>query len=128
MALGMSNYLAENLFDAMCNNTSFAVATPYIQLHTGDPGVSGTTAVAVESTRKLVSFAAAAAGAITSDADIDWTNVAGSETYTHYTMFDAAAAGNFLWSDALVSSVAVVATDDFTIPTGDVDLSFPLAA
>lgn len=128
MALGMSQYLANNLFDAIGNATNFSVTTCYIQLHTADPGGSGTTAVATENTRKSISFAAAASGLITSDADIDWTNVAGTETYSHYAVFDALTVGNFLWSDTLVSSVAVTAGDDFQIPTGDVDLAFNLAA
>ena len=127
MALGMSQYLANNVFDAICNATSFSVATPYIQLHTADPGSAGTTAVATENTRKLVSFSAAAAGVITSDAAVDWTAVAGTETYSHYSMFDAATVGNFLWSDTMTAS-GVTALDDFQIPIGDIDLAINLAA
>ena len=128
MALGMAQYLANNLFDAIGNATNFNVATPYIQLHTADPGASGTTAVATENTRKLISFAGAAGGTITSDTAITWTSVAGTETFSHYSVFDAATVGNFLWSDALVSSVAVTIGDDFSIASGDVDLAFNLAA
>ena len=127
MALGMSQYLANSVFDSICNNTSFAVATPYIQLHTADPGASGTTAIATENTRKLVSFSAAAAGVITSDAAVDWTSVAGTETYSHYSVFDAVTAGNFLWSDTMTAS-GVTALDDFQIPIGDIDLAINLAA
>ena len=128
MALGMSQYLANSLFDAIGNATSYSVTECFIQLHTADPGASGTTAIATENTRKAISFAAAASGLITSDAAIDWTSVAGTETYSHYSVFDAVSAGNFLFSDALVGSVAVTALDDFTIASGDVDLAFNLAA
>lgn len=127
MALGMSQYLANELFDAIGNNGSFAIAQVYIKLHLGDPGVAGATSPAAETDRIAASFSAAASGLMTSDADTTWLAVSGTETYTHYSAWDAAAAGNFLWSGVLTAS-PVTALDDFTIPTGDIDLAFTLAA
>jgi hypothetical protein len=127
MAVGISSYAANALFNAIGNNTSFAVATCYIQLHTADPGASGTTSVATETTRKSVSFGAAASGAIANDADITWTSIAGSQDATHFSLWDASSAGNFLGSGTITAN-AYTAGDTFTIPTGDLDLSLTVAS
>lgn len=127
MALGMSQYLANELFDAIGNNGTFAVAQVHIQLHIGDPGAAGTANPAAETDRVAVSFAVAALGVMTSDTDTTWLAVAGTETYTHYSAWDAATVGNFLWSGTLTAS-PVTALDDFTIPAGDIDLAINLAA
>jgi hypothetical protein len=127
MALGMSQYLANELFDAIGNNGSFAIIQVYIKLHLGDPGSAGTANPAGETTRQAASFATATGGTMTTDAAITWTSVSTSEQYTHYSAWDAATAGNFLWSDTL-SANAVSATEDFTIPAGDLDLAINLAA
>lgn len=127
MAVGISAFSANALFNALGNNTSFAVAQAYIQLHTADPGANGTTSVATETTRKTVSFGAAASGAISNDAAIEWTNIAGSQDATHFSLWDASSAGNFLGSGTITAN-AYTAGDTFTIPTGDLDLSLTIAS
>lgn len=127
MAEGLSSYTADKLFDAIGNNTSFAVTTAYIQLHTAAPGAAGTTAVATENTRKSISFGASSGGAISNDVAITWTNVAGSETYTHFSIWDASSSGNFLFSGAVTAS-AISSGDTFTIAIGDLDLTATVAS
>lgn len=129
MAVGYSTYTATELLDAICNNGSFAVAQAYIQLHTGDPGAAGTSNVAGNATRKAVSFGAASAGAIANDAALEWSTgeVDTSEDYTHFTLWDASSAGNFLWSGTVTAN-AVTAGDEFTIPIGDLDLAMTVAS
>jgi UDP-N-acetylglucosamine enolpyruvyl transferase len=127
MALGASSYAATAVLDAIGNNTSFVVATPYIKLHTGDPGAAGTANAATETTRKLVSFGAAAAGAISNDADITWSGIAGSQDATHFTIWDHITAGNFIMSGAITAN-AFTAGDTYVIPSGDLDLSIPIAS
>lgn len=129
MTTGLSAYAAAQLLDAMYNADAFSVASPHIKLHVGDPGAAGTSNAAVETTRKPVSFSAAASGAITNDAALTWTNVAGSEDYTHFSLWDSVgpAGGNFLQSGTIVAA-AVVAGDTFTIAIGDLDLTVPVAA
>jgi hypothetical protein len=123
----MSQYLANELFDAVCNNGSFAVAQVYIKLHLGDPGAAGTSNAAGETDRTAVSFSAAASGVITSDAPTQWVSVSNSEDYSHYSAWDHVSAGNFLWS-GLLTAAAVTAGDTFTIAAGDIDLAITLAA
>jgi len=127
MATGLSAYLANSFLNALGNATAYSVATPYIKLHVGDPGVNGTTNPAVETTRKSVSFAAANAGAISSDADITWTNIAGSEDATHFTAWDNLTAGNFLFSGTITGN-PYTAGDTYTIASGSLTASLTVAS
>jgi hypothetical protein len=127
MATGLSAYLANSFLNALGNATTYSVATPYIKLHVGDPGVNGTTNPAVETTRKSVSFAAANAGAIASDADITWTNIAGSEDATHFTAWDNLTAGNFLFSGTVTGN-PYTAGDTYTIASGSLTASLTVAS
>jgi hypothetical protein len=127
MAVGISAFAANALFDAIGNATAFSVATCYIKLHVGDPGAAGAGNAATETTRKAVSFGAAASGAIASDAAVTWTNVAGTEDFTHFSLWDASSGGNFLGSGT-ITAAAVTAGDTFTIASGDLDLSLTVAS
>jgi hypothetical protein len=127
MATGLSSYLANAFLDALGNNTSFAVTTVYVKLHTGDPGVNGTSNAATETTRKSVSFSAASSGSLSSDADITWTNIAGSQDATFFSAWDNASAGNFLFSGS-ISGNAYTAGDTYVIPSGSLTVSLTLAS
>lgn len=127
MATGISNSLANSLLDAVGNATAFSVLTPYIKLHTGDPGSAGTSNAATETTRKLVSFAAASSGSIASDADVSWTNILGSEDATHFTVWTAIVAGTFLFSGTITAN-AYVAGDTYTIASGSLTASLTVAS
>ena len=127
MATGISSYLAGAWLDALGNNTSFAVANVYVKLHVGDPGANGTSNAATETTRKAASFAAASAGSLASDADITWTNIAGSQDATHFTAWDNATTGNFLFSGTITAN-AYTAGDTFTISSGSLTVSLTLAS
>ena len=112
--MSISNYAELALLDTL-RGTSFSVAGAYLKLHTADPGEAGTTAAATEATRKLVTFSAASSGSMTSSATVEWTNVSTTETYTHWSLWDASTAGNCLWTGGLASSAAVTAGDTFQI-------------
>ena len=127
MATGISAYLANAWLDALGNATSFSVATPYVKLHVGDPGASGTANPAVETTRKAASFGAASAGAIASDAAVTWTNIAGSEDATHFTAWDNASTGNFLFSGTITGN-PYTAGDTYTIASGNLTASLTIAS
>ncbi len=127
MAAGLSSYLANAFLDALGNNTSFAVSTVYVKLHVGDPGVNGTSNAATETTRKSVSFSAASSGALASDADVTWTNIAGSEDATFFSAWDNLSAGNFLFSGS-ISGNAYTAGDTYVIPSGSLTVSLTLAS
>ena len=127
MATGISSYLADELLDAVGNNSSFAVGAVYVKLHTGDPGANGTGNPATETTRKAASFGASSAGTLTSDADITWTNISGSEDATFFTAWDSATTGNFLFSGS-ISGNAYTAGDTYVIPSGSLTVSLTIAS
>lgn len=133
MALGLSATIANDFLEWLCNAsaTSAAPTNIWIQLHTADPGSAGTNAVAGNATRKdlTASMGTAASGLISNNVAITWTagEVDTSEDYTHWSLFDASTVGTFLCS-GLMTANAVTVGDEFTIPVGDLDLSFLVAA
>jgi hypothetical protein len=132
VAVGLAVAISNDILDALGNNSSITtlpIATPFIQLHTGDPGAAGTSNVAGNATRKSVSFGTPANGLMSNDAAITWSSgeVDTSEDYTHVSLWDASTSGTFLGS-GLMTANAVVIGDQFTIPIGDLDLSFATAA
>lgn len=128
MAAGLKASVANSLLDALGNATNYTAPTAnWAKLHTGDPGASAASNAATETTRKSVSFAAASGGSMASDAAITWTNIAGSEDATHFSIWDASTAGNFLWSGTLTAN-AYVAGDTLTIASGDMTAAFTVAA
>lgn len=127
MATGLSSYLANKFMDAVGNASSYSAANTYVKLHIGDPGSAGTGNPATETTRKIASFGASSAGALTSDADVTWTNISGSEDATHFTAWDSLTTGNFLFSGVITGN-AYTAGDTYTIPTGSLVVSLTVAS
>ena len=127
MATGLSSYLANKFLDAVGNATAYSAANVYVKLHVGDPGADGTGNPATETTRQSVSFGAASGGGLTSDANVSWTNIAGSEDATYFTAWDNATTGNFLFSGAITGN-PYTAGDTFTIPSGSLTVSLTLAS
>jgi hypothetical protein len=114
--MSISNYAENKILEHTTGTTAWTMPTTvYLKLHTADPGEAATTAAAGETTRKSVSWASAASGSIASSATVEWTNVASTETYTHWSLWDASTGGNALWTGALSSSAAVTAGDTFQI-------------
>ena len=127
MAHGIGAYLGNAWLNALGNNTSFAVAQVYVKLHVGDPGAAGTANPATETTRKAVSFGAASAGVLTSDDDVTWTNIAGSEDANHFTAWDSLTTGNFLFSGTITAN-PYDAGDTYAIDAGNLTASLTLAS
>lgn len=114
--MSISNYAELKLLDHVTGRAAFTIpSNVYLKLHTGDPGEDATNNAATEATRKQATWSAASSGAIATSATVEWTNVSTTETYTHWSMWDASTAGNPLWSGALSASAAVTAGDTFQI-------------
>jgi hypothetical protein len=128
MTVGMSAFTANAVLDAICNNTSFVITGVFVKLHISDPGSAGTLGAATETTRKAVSFGAAASGAISNDVSIVWTSIAGSQDATHFSLWDTVgpAGGNFIGSGTITAN-PYNAGDTYSIPIGDLDLSLVVA-
>lgn len=116
--MSISNYAENKILEHTTGETAWTMPTNvYVKLHTGDPGEAATSNAATETTRKQASFAAASSGSIATDTTLEWTNVAATETITHWSLWDNLTAGNALWTGALSSSAAVTAGDTFQITT-----------
>lgn len=99
----------------------------WVKLHTGAPGAAGTSNAATETTRKQVTEASASGGSKASSADLTWTNVAGSETYSKFTRWTASTAGTFGFSGTLTAN-PVTAADTFSIVSGNMTTSVTLSS
>lgn len=121
MATGLGSAGANTALDAL------TAAYPWVKLHVGDPGAAGTSNAATETTRKQATFSAASSGATSNTGALTWTSVAGTEDFTHFTLWTASTAGTFGASGTITAN-AVTAGDTFTIAVGDLDLSLTLAS
>lgn len=115
--MSLSNYLENELLDHIAGSTYTAPAGLYVKLHLGDPGEDCTSNAAVETTRKAVTFAAASGGSMAASGSpvAEWTSVSTTETYTHFSVWDASTAGNPLGYGALSASAAMTAGDTFQL-------------
>lgn len=112
------------MLDAFARNQSYSNAAVWVKLHIGSPGSDGTGSPAANTTRQQATYGSAAAtGAITNTAAVEWTNVPNTEIYSHVSLWTASTAGTFLGSDDLSSTASVTAGDTFRIPIGDLDLT-----
>jgi hypothetical protein len=115
MATGLAPAGANTPLDAIRTDT------PFIQLHVGDPGGAGTANPAIETTRKAVTF-----GAATNTAQVQWTNIAGSQDATHFTIWNAATAGTFKFSGTITAN-PYTAGDTYTAAVGAIVLTITTA-
>jgi len=123
---GLSAAKANSILSVLRNTAYAAIATPFVQLHTGDPGAAGTANVALVTTRLAAAWNAPSAGSMALTSPLAFTGI-GTETITHISIWTASTAGTFIESWALASSVPIIAASTLNL-TG-LTLSFgPLAA
>jgi hypothetical protein len=132
VSAGIAPAIANSWLDGLCRSITWSEPVAfYAKLHTGDPGVSGANNAAVETTRKAVTFSAAAGGSITNSAQLVWSSVAATETYRYVSFFDTVgpAGGTFLGSAQLAQPIAMTAGSTYTLEVGDAILNVtPIAA
>lgn len=121
----LTNYAKNKLADIVANHVANPLSTDlYLKLHKGDPGADATSNAATETTRKIVSFAAASGPSALNDGTLLWTNVAATETYSHGSLWSASSGGNPWFYAPLASPENVSSGDTFQIPAGDVTVTF----
>jgi acyl-coenzyme A thioesterase PaaI-like protein len=130
VAIGIKDTEANSMLTAYAKGTSYSGnAAFWVKLHTADPGSAGTTAPAGNTTRQQATFGTASGGAISTSADLVWTNVSTAETYTHVSFWTLTSGGSFLGSDDLAAPKTVAVGDTFTIASGNLTLNItPVAA
>ena len=127
MAVGTTQTLNNAWLNTIkSTGTSYNVAAGiYVLLHTANPGASGATAVSSTTTRQAITFTAATTGVLNSSSSPSWTSWAGTngEVVTHVSFWDAAAAGNCLWTAALSASKTINTGDTFTLSSCSLTLT-----
>lgn len=101
--MSLANYLENALLDHVRGGTAFTQPTSlHVKLHTGDPGEDAAANAATEDTRKTATFGAASGGSMAlSNGPLEWDNLPAAETFTHFSVWDAATVGNPLGYGAL---------------------------
>lgn len=130
MAKGWNATIANSLLDAALRASAYtgpAVIAMKLHISGSDPGSAGTSNPASETTRKAITYGAAAGGVSTNDSAATWTNVAASETYTNFTLWSSTTAGTFHGSGTMTAN-AVTAGDTFTVAIGSATVSLSVAA
>lgn len=118
--MSISNYAEDKILDAVFNNISFAVTTPYVSLHESDPGETGASELSV--TRQSASFGSASGGALSNDALIEFTSMPAC-TVNYVSIWDASSSGNCLWTGAVSPAKTVNSGDTFQFAIGDLDVT-----
>lgn len=110
MTVGIAAASANSALDTLMNSS-------FVQLHTGDPGAAGTTAVSSVTTRPAATFNAASAGSKTLNGALTWTSWAGTngEVVSHISLWTAASAGTFKQSIALTASKTMNTGDTLSL-------------
>ena len=130
MARGLSAVNLANAWLNVISGTTFTgAAGSFIQLHTGDPGASGTANVSSVTTRPSQTWNAASAGSKSASGTPSWTSWAGTspETVTDVSDWGASSAGTFYFSVQLTASKTVQTGDTLTLNSMSVSQS-PIAA
>lgn len=124
---GMSDYLENKILDLTLRGVAFTAPTSvYVALFTNDPTDAGTgTEVSGGAyARQVMTFNAASNGSIANSSDVLFPVATASwGTVTHFAIYDAATAGNMLYSGALLVSKAVASGDQIKIAAGDITVS-----
>lgn len=119
-----TDFLENEVLDHILATGAYtAPVSVWVKLHIGAPGEAATANAAAEATRKQATFNVAAGGSAALASTISWTNVAATETVTHYSIWDASTAGNALVVGTLAASVALTAGDDLDITALTVSLA-----
>ncbi|HGY90389.1 MAG TPA: hypothetical protein ENK43_04355 [Planctomycetes bacterium] len=127
--MSFSNYLEDKVLDhvlgeGLRNFTS--PATLFISLHSADPGETGASELSGNGyARVAANFAASSAGSSSISADVvfgpavtaDWLQA------THFGVYDASTAGNFLMGGALTTPQTIVVGATGTFSTGNLTAS-----
>lgn len=114
-----TNYLENEFLDHVLGTAAFtAPGQVYVQMHVAGAGEAGTANAAGETTRKAAAFGAASGGTASNSAEIEWTNVSTTETWSHYSIWDAVSGGNAILHGALTVPVSVTAGDDAKFAVG----------
>lgn len=121
----LSDYLENALLDHIRGGTTYTAPSGlYVKMHTGAAGEAGTANAAGETTRVAATFGTAASGgSISNTVAVQWTGVSTTETWSHFSVWDASTAGNCLFVGALDASKALTSGEDAEFAIGALTLA-----
>ena len=143
MTIGIEKSVREEMLLWMTNTTSPAASQPanthFLQWHTADPGIAGATAVstALPSTPRDTLTGGAGAQWVVGTADDgilenstlgETVAAGGADTITHFSVFDASTAGNFLFSGTVTPNAVIATSGKLTYGAGDLTVTLTGAA
>lgn len=131
MAAGWNPTFVNSILDSVFSAAAWTPpAASYVQLHTGDPGVNGTSNISSFSTRTALTWSSASGGSKALSASVtitaSWSGTS-PETVTHVSYWSAVTGGTFVVSDQLTAPVTVTTGVTVNLPTATAPWS-PLAA
>lgn len=117
-----STYLRDKVIKHVLAEASYTMPTNiYLALYTTNPSIAdtGTEVTGGSYARQLLSFANASGGAKASNTSETFTSMPAC-TVTHWGIRDASSGGNLLYFGAFDLPIALNATDNLTINSGDI--------
>jgi hypothetical protein len=117
-----STYLRQAIIKHVLGEASYTAPTNlYLALYTNDPTIAdtGTEVTGGSYARQLLSFANASGGSKTSNTSETFTSMPAT-TVTHWGIRDASSGGNLLYFGAFDLPIALDATDNLPINSGDI--------
>jgi hypothetical protein len=117
--------LANSLLTAVLRGGTYTTpGTVYLALYTSAPTATGagTEVTGGSYVRLACSFSAAANGAVSNAAELDFTNMPAT-TVRGMALMDASSAGNMLFYGALATPKTTNAGDTFTVKLGDLSIA-----
>lgn len=111
---GLTDYAIEEILSGTPHPT-----TVYLQLHTGDPGVDGTSNVSTTPLRQPVTIAVGGAEGTNAE-DASFVITAALETISHWSAFDADSGGHCWWVGTFENGRSLSAGDVVLVASGRV--------
>lgn len=123
----ISDFLENELLDHVFNAAYTPAATVYLALHTADPTDDGSGAEAdyTSYARAAITFGAASSRRVTQSATVTFpASTGGSNTITHWSVWDASSSGNPLAHGAFAASKVIVSGNTPSVASGEVYVEY----
>lgn len=123
----LSDFAENELLDHVLNAAYTPPATVYLALHTADPTDDGSGAEAnyTSYARTAITFGAASSRRVTQSGAVTFpASTGGSNTVTHWGIWDASSSGNMLAHGAFATSKSIVSGNTPSVATGVVYVEF----
>lgn len=123
----ISDFLENELLDHVFNAAYTPPATVYLALHTADPTDDGSGAEAnyTSYARTAITFGAASSRRVTQSGAVTFpASTGGSNTVTHWGVWDASSGGNLLAHGAFATSKSIVSGNTPSVATGVVYVEY----